>query len=401
MSRKLFVFGMFRSGTTLVARQIDAHDDITCASDPFRPFYNSFRDSIAAEIGVEHEPFDPLGDYFADEKQLELFDAVQGATFDREFDQDRDELLSRVKQRGRPFSPYISETLDTEHVSGDTFGEILDRFLDEVPAQYGSGEETWYGTKETWATEFVPLLRDRYPESKFLLVVRDPRAVCASKFAQETVYPWLFLTRQWRKLALLAHQYEQTNGWDDVHVIRYEDLVTEPEQTATEMCEFLGVDVDEDILNPATFTDGKGDQWLQNTSYDGEGEASFNTDSVDKWERTLTRPVVEYIERLCFSEMALFGYDHEYVTEPGFEDEELVSPPTLEFEEFADWIKPYYEDRTPVSLANEMGIENVRHRLLTLLEESLANVDRRLVRAHFFEPEILSDCREAIETDQR
>lgn len=397
MSRKLFTFGMFRSGTTLLARLLDTHEEIVCPADPYRPFYNAFRDAVADDIGVDVDPYDPLGDYFADAEQLRLYDAVQDGTLDRPFDRDRAELRRQLIGRSKDTSPFISENLTPDHVSGETFRDVLDDLFAEVPRQYGTGDEAWVGTKDTWATEFLPALRDQYPDGKFLLVVRDPRAVCASKYAWETMYPWLFLARQWRKLTLLTHKYTALAEHDDAHLVRYEDLVRRPEKTVAGITEFLDVAHDERVLNPASYTDGTGDKWLQNTSHDDEDEkAEFNTDSVDKWRETLDAEVVEYIERLCLSEMKLFGYEPEYVSTTGYPDEQIHSPPTEPVESFAEWIKPYYEDRTTVDLVNEMSIEASRHRLLDTSESESERVDDAVIRSQFLERALFRDCRDAL-----
>lgn len=62
MVDRLFIKGMFRSGTTHLARIHHAHDVIACASDPFRPFFNCLRDAVAEDIGYTVDSFDPLGD---------------------------------------------------------------------------------------------------------------------------------------------------------------------------------------------------------------------------------------------------------------------------------------------------------------------------------------------------
>lgn len=397
MSKHLFIFGMFRSGTTLLARMLDTHENIVCASDPIRPFYNAVRDSVATERSVDCDPYDPLGAYFADEAALNLYDAIQSTTFDRSFDRDSEELVKRIVNHCEPFSPYIADALDTGHTTGDDFADVFEQLLAEVPAQYGSGDEEWIATKEVWTTEFTPAVKDALPDSKFILMVRDPRAVCASKYSREAKYPWLFLARQWRKLALLTHQYathdQRVN--DDVLVVRYEDLVMKPKETATRMCEFLEIDLDERILSPGEFTDGRGEPWIQNTSYDDE-EPSFNTDSVRKWEQQLNERVVNYIERLCFSEMALFDYEHEYVSETGFTDAELLDPLTVPTDELAEWILAYDGDSTPVEASGALGQEVIRHRLLQADEELFEALDSRLVRSHFLELELAKDCRTAV-----
>uniref|UniRef100_A0A7D5KCS2 Sulfotransferase n=2 Tax=Natrinema halophilum TaxID=1699371 RepID=A0A7D5KCS2_9EURY len=389
---------MFRSGTTLLARMLDTHEDIVCASDPIRPFYNAVRDSVAAEQSVDFEPYDPLGAYFADEKALGLYDAIQSTTFERTFDRDSEELASRIVDHCEPFSPYIANALGPEHTTGDTFSDVFEQLLAEVPAQYGTGDEAWIGTKEVWTTEFAPAVKDAVPDSKFVLVVRDPRAVCASKYSRDAKYPWLFLARQWRKLALLTHQYATHDERlsDDVLVVRYEDLVTTPEETSRRMCDFLDIELDKSILNPGEFTDGRGEPWIQNTSYEDE-EPSFNTDSVRKWEQELNERVVSYIERLCFSEMALFDYEHKYVSETGFTDAELLDPPTIPTDELAEWILAYDGESTAAETTGTLGQEEARHRLLQADDELFASLDSRLHRSFFLEPELAADCRAAVE----
>src|SRR5258708_21309211 len=59
--RPLFVFGIARSGTNLLARMLDAHPAIEIALDPFMPLFKVIRNaSIAHDTPDELRPgFDP------------------------------------------------------------------------------------------------------------------------------------------------------------------------------------------------------------------------------------------------------------------------------------------------------------------------------------------------------
>jgi len=379
---RLFVSGMFRSGTTLMARMLHTHRDIACASDPYRPFFNCFRDSVAAELGVEVEPYAPLGSYFADDDQRRIFDTIQTASLDRDFDRDRNALLNRIRSHGRQFSPRIIENL--AQAPGKTFEDVYRNLLDEVPEHYGDGTEEIVGTKEVWTTEFVPVLAEAFPEAKFLLVVRDPRAVAASNNVNEDrQYPWTFLARQWRKLAILAWVHDSRPAIADrVHLVRYEDLVESPDETATDLCEFLDIDLDERILDPSNFVDGRGEQWLQNTSYD-EGGASFNTDSVDKWRGVLDAPTVAFLEQLCSPTMDLLGYGAAESPNIGIDDSLLLDPPTVIPERMADWITPRYEGRSATAVRSELGTEHVRQRMLRCEDSVRERLDEETIRTYF------------------
>jgi len=394
MPNRLFIMGMFRSGTTLFARMLHTHQNIVCASDPFRPFFNCLRDDVAREIGASVDGFDPLGDYFADSESVALFEAVQKANMERQFPDDaRDELYERIVSHAEPFSPRITERLDS--VRGETFREVYDDLWSYVPDGYGEGDEVWEATKEVWTTEFTPVIADAYPDSKFLHVVRDPRAVCSSKnVTEEAKYPWLFLTRQWRKLAILSHLYGKRFE-DRVHVVRYEDLVRSPRKTADAICDFLDIDLDEAVLDPSNFVDGAGEQWLQNTSYEGSS-ASFNTDSVDKWRDVLTDRETEYVEQLTYPGMSVYGYDHDS-SGFGLSDDLVFDPPRVPTDELADWIKEYYGDWDLVDHVNEVSTEQTREKMLTTDEDGFENIDDNLLKAYFLDPEYAETARTTIE----
>jgi hypothetical protein len=112
---------------------LHTHNNIACASDPFRPLFNCFRDAVACDTGVSVDEFDPLGDYFANKSEVAIFDAVQRATLDRQFPDDvRDELYERIISHAEPFSPRITTQLDA--IRGETFREVYDNLWSYVPA---------------------------------------------------------------------------------------------------------------------------------------------------------------------------------------------------------------------------------------------------------------------------
>ena len=363
MGKRFFITGMFRSGTTLLARMLNTHDQIVCASDPYRPLFNLFRDQVVAELDIkEIVPYDPLGDYYA-KGQINLFNQIQNENFGKNFPEaERERLLNKIKSHGKPFSPKIINNL--EKIEGINFKEIYINLLENVPKYYGTGTEKWEGTKEVWTTEFVPALADTFPEHKFLLVVRDPRAVAASKNVNDKKYPWLFLIRQWRKLAILSWLYNNNSNFKDrVLLVKYEDLVRRPREISVQICEFLDIDLDEKILNPGNFKDGHGDKWLQNTSYENR-KVEFNTNSIDKWKKVLHKKEVRFIENLCHFEMDLFDYQFEESYDFKIDNDLIIDPPYIDNSDLVSWIQEFYGQRSKISNINEVAKENTRQEFL-------------------------------------
>lgn len=394
MANKFFITGMFRSGTTLLARMLNTHEKIVCASDPYRPFFNFFRYIVSENNNLDKQlnPFDPLGDYFAEDK-IDLFNMIQNSNLELEIpdDKERSFLLEKIKSHGEPFSPKIINNLN--NIKGKTFKEIYDNLLTYIPKYYGEGKELWEGTKEVWSTEFTAPLANTYPEQRFILVVRDPRAVAASKNVKEDKYPWLFLIRQWRKLAILSWIYDKYSSFKDrVLLLKYEDLVSYPETTSEKICNFLNVEVDDKILNPANFLDGNGEKWLQNTSYKNK-KVSFNTNSIDKWKDVLTKEEIKFIEKLCFAEMDILGYEFAETKKIGLEDDLLLNPPMIDNSNLADWIKKYYKDRTKLSYLNEISKEDIRNRLIKAPDEIISKLDKRLLKEYFLSLDFYNEIR--------
>ncbi len=403
MEKYFMITGMFRSGTTLFSKILNAHDEIVCVPDMFTPFFNAFRDKVANKMGLQTEPLRYIGDYFADEKQLMLLKQNLKASLEMKFERTADEkLLKRLKARGRLTCPRIAENLNS--LQGETYKEAYQDLIDYIPKYYGNGKEKLIGNKEVWVTEFLPALAEAYPKAKFILVNRDPRAVCASKNVASVKgsqnvhnekYPWLFLIRQWRKLAILAWVFKEFAVFKDrLLYLQYEDLLRSPEETIREMCNFLEIHLDKKMLNPQRFIDGKGKKWIQNSSYncidkdDGflvfkDKNALFDTTRIDKWKEVLGLKELEFIEQLCFPEMKLFGYEFYGSGKLGIPDKILFDAPMIDVTEMQNWIQKHYQDRTKVTQVNELSKEKLRQQMLIMPDEVAHRLDPKIIESYF------------------
>ena len=239
-----------------------------------------------------------------------------------------------------PYSPLIVPHLD--ELDGTTYAELFASALDIIRKVYDKQGAQVVGFKEVWVDEFTPHFRRLNPGNKIIHLIRDPRSVVASNFASVSTYPLMFLIRQWRKIVTLA--WYNADHSADVKLVRFEDLLSDPETVARQLCEFLKVNFHENMTDPSSYTDGAGQPWRQNTSYrknaERDGERRFNRTALDKWKQVLTDEVLTLIDLFCSREMALLGY------QPA-SDIEVISRrlDILDYEDDpttrAEWIKPY------------------------------------------------------------
>jgi len=250
-------------------------------------------------------------------------------------------------------------------LEGDTFQEIYSGILNIIERAYGSTETVSLGPKEVWVGEFIPALHRSFPDTRFIYIIRDPRAVFASKQHRETKYPWLFLARQWRKLAALgwwyAHRADRLAA--RFHLLFFEDLIQKPEETTRALCDFLQVPWEKAMISPASYVDGRGNPWRQNTAYASRAGGSIDPATLTRWRQALNKPEIRMIEYLCGLEMQALGYELELGTDFADVGRLIVDPPHVAERDLAPWITRF-EDNTLERVLLELETEMIRFDLV-------------------------------------
>lgn len=366
--RPLFVFGLARSGTNLLARMLDRHPDVTVALDPFLPLFRSLRNALVAARATEavrqrFAPAAPFQDYYFDPDGPALLDLMLAAQADVPFDQSELAALRRkAAERAALESPALGARMDG--LAGNDYGELLRSGLDIV-ADAKPGVR-WAGCKEVWVLEFVPLLARLFPEARFFAVERDPRAVVASLLAMaekdptQAAHPPSYL-RHWRKQVALSHHF----GRDPFlagrfRSISFERLATLPEEEAHRLCGDLGIDFHPEMLRLSA------DGWKGNSSFDHGGKDIYS-ETVDRWRQVLPARVVQGADYLCGPEMTLTPYRS--VVEP--KAEEVLAYLQEAGQQPGSWRSDSGD------LLSGFGGELVRHTLLRSIDEPEDSLIRR------------------------
>jgi hypothetical protein len=158
-----------------------------------------------------------------------------------------------------------------------------------------------YLSEKTPSNAFVfRELLDLFPAARCIFVLRDPRAVIASMLevgtrAAAKGYPTQLWTRSLPAAIAYVQRYfraarvAEAEASGRMLVLRYEDLVTEPEAETRAICDFLGLPWTADMLTPAS-SSHPGEQAIVRTAiwYD---RASFRRDPdptrIDMWKERL------------------------------------------------------------------------------------------------------------------
>jgi len=155
---------------------------------------------------------------------------------------------------------------------------------------------------------YVPEIFDRFPKSKLLLTMRDPRALLAAQIALESTrktrrFSVYYVVAHWRAAAKLAKKIRDREipGL----VVGYEDLALDPKMSMQKVCDYLEINFDPEIvLNPTKV----GRSWAGNSAA-GVRFSEISTEPVTRWKNELHEDEIGWVEWHCRELMPEFGYE--------------------------------------------------------------------------------------------
>ena len=276
IDKPIFIVGMPRSGTTLVSSILASADELVIAPEIH---YLNYWVPTYSFLDLQRD------------RDYEFF--VRKFLTSRRFSYLRipiPESHSRLLAiRNRDFKAIFETVLERFRLDrrGDRVGE-------KTPAQFAH----------------VSTLLDWFPDARIVWVLRDPRAVVASLLRAPFGLPVTSLNaRKWRdSLEALNKLIDQEKR---VLVVKYEDVVLDPDTIVPRLAAELRLTIDKKVANqwrPSTASDGAfaGSKW--GAAHRDLAVKPVSVASVRKWEETLSAAQIATIERETGATGQDFGY---------------------------------------------------------------------------------------------
>lgn len=325
-SKPLFITGTARGGGNLVGQILSANDRINVASDPYLDLYRYLRNEMLRVANNEDLLFDdldhmPFIDYYYSNKSIRVMEYLQSADADlslakADWEKLQTSLDNRATLQCKELRPHIKD------IQSENYLDSIKKALATIPKARKLSDKEWIGVKESWIIEmFLPLAK-AMPDAKFIVVLRDPRAVISSNLNvknKDMVAHVLSFARSWRKVLAFAAHYKTNPIFDGrLYIYKHEDLVRNPEEKTRELCDFLQVDFQEKMLDTNNYINYEtGEIWKGNSSYQ-DVITGINTNIVDIWKEKLDKDAIMAVELICGKDMQLIGSQPVYSA--GYDD---------------------------------------------------------------------------------
>lgn len=148
--------------------------------------------------------------------------------------------------------------------------------------------------KHPQAALFLDEMLQLFPNLKILGMVRDPRAMLASQLSRWPNTTMSHGVGFWR--AALHEADAHCVFGENYFQVSYERLVVEPEPLLKEICHFLAIPYNANLLS-----------FKQPIDYEG-GVVGFDASRMNKWQSLLSAEQIHFVQKKCATEMNRLHY---------------------------------------------------------------------------------------------
>jgi hypothetical protein len=171
-----------------------------------------------------------------------------------------------------------------------------------------SGKARW-GDKSLHTEHYADRVFGEYPAARVLHMVRDPRDRYASvrrRHEGERAHVGNATGRWWSSTR--AGRRNQSRHPDRYLLVRYEDLVSDPDATMRRVCAFVALDYDPEMLTMRGAPEHL-DRGGNNSSFGDLETARISTRAVGRYREVLSPSELMFIQLVAGREMRAVGYD--------------------------------------------------------------------------------------------
>jgi len=270
----VFIIGGSRTGSEMLKTMLSASPQLDFVDELFLYCPRWLHTDLATNI---HKHVGQLNDPGANRKLSDLlFSGVPYGWFWQNVDSQLDRQM-------------------LEHELADKKLNMRELFSSIMYVHSRRNKKTGFGAKFPMHYSYTDKLLEWYPDCKLIHTTRNPKAVYASQAAKYQQKALTAVRKRFLRFqhfvhiniqtAWTAHIHKKFAGLENYTLVRYEDTVLKPRQQILDLCEFLGVDFLENMLEPKQY--GSSFEKIKNNKGVSRSSLERYRDDTSKFTQTL------------------------------------------------------------------------------------------------------------------
>lgn len=274
------IVGVSRSGTTLMRSILNSSNQIAICEE------NHFLGHLIYSEGARHK-FREFGDLSDDDNVRKLVDYIYSGGLEKSFRKHRvmsyhwHWIIKCIDKKD-----FLQRILDSDRSERALFSVMMRVYADHMGKPI-------MGDKTPAHLRYAPTLLEWFPDGRIIHMLRDPRAIFFSELRRREQQPSITTPyKQLKRVGLLLKFFivlQTTAAWFDsitryfrykelypnhYYPLRFEDLVSDPEQHIRQVCDFLGIGFEEKMLDRVVVSQGF-----------RQGQAGFDVQAASRWKK--------------------------------------------------------------------------------------------------------------------
>lgn len=188
----------------------------------------------------------------------------------------------------------------TDYKNLAEYDSLKDFFAEAITKQLAKSNKSVWGDKTPNMHHYLGDLLMTVPQAKIIHIVRDGRATAQSQAARAQEHI-LLAANDWVKGNILALVNQKLLGKKQHLIVRYEDLLSSPEQTVKKICDFLNLEFQPEMLRLKNENEEK--------SY---VKSKFDTTKIDAYKTEIPEKTLRKIEAIQAPLLNKLAYDLSY-----------------------------------------------------------------------------------------
>lgn len=279
-SEPIFLVGAPRSGTTLLAAMLAAHSRLSCG--PETHFFRRLANADAVALTAPDSWPGPAVEFICSITHTSYNEITRKPLLEK-YQLSREQVETYLRVR----PPSLAAALAS--VTGQ--------------AMAVQGKQRW-AEKTPDHLEYVAMIRQVFPTSPVIRLVRDPRDAALSL----TKVPWGAQSffeglLSWRRMEDVSADFFESDRLN--YTMRYEDLVSDPQATLSALCAFLGEEYEAGMLD--TSATGKAIN-ARNVPWKDKVSQPVDASRAEAWRTSLSAQENLLAEALLGDRISAYGY---------------------------------------------------------------------------------------------